>query len=89
MEKSTTNSVNNIDPVCGMKVDPGRTKIMTSYQGQIYHFCAEACRNAFETNPGHYLKPTPEKRKGWWERYLDRLTKANEKAFGRKRPKCC
>jgi YHS domain-containing protein len=88
MEETTTNNI-NIDPVCCMKVGSGRPLLTASYQDQSYYFCAEACRKAFELNPKRYLKSTPARRKGWWGRYLDRLAKANEKTFGKKRPKCC
>ncbi len=88
MEKTTTNNI-NIDPVCGMAVDSGRSVLTASYQEQNFYFCAEACRKAFELDPEQYLKSIPAKRKGWWGHYLDRLAKANEKTFGKKRPKCC
>ncbi|NIM96516.1 MAG: YHS domain-containing protein, partial [candidate division Zixibacteria bacterium] len=29
-----------IDPVCGMKVVPGKTKLVSLYQGHSYWFCA-------------------------------------------------
>ncbi len=46
-----------IDPVCGMIVDPGRTRLVALYQGHSYWFCAEGCRRAFETNPKKHLEP--------------------------------
>jgi YHS domain-containing protein len=88
MGKTTANNI-NIDPVCGMKVKPSSTEQTASYQEQSFYFCAEACRKAFELDPRRYLKSMPAQRKGWWGRYLDRLAKANEKTFGKKRPKCC
>ena len=66
----------DIDPVCGMSVVPGDTKLVSIYNGNSYWFCAKACRNAFESNPEKYLKP--KKRKGIWGRYLDRLNRATE-----------
>jgi YHS domain-containing protein len=81
----------SIDPVCGMKVDPNTTDIMTTYEGQEYYFCAEACRREFEDNPKRYQKPKSDKSKApktWWGRYLERVAKANEKLFGG-RPYCC
>ena len=80
-----------IDPVCGMKVDPNTTDIMTTYQEQEYYFCAEACRREFEANPERYRKTKLGRRKEpktWWGRYLERVAKANEKLFGG-RPQCC
>jgi len=80
-----------IDPVCGMKVNPNTTDIMTTYEGQDYFFCAEACRRKFEATPKSYLEPRPgryKEPKTWWGRYLERVAKANEKLFGG-RPNCC
>ena len=87
--KPTTEPV--IDPVCGMKVAPNKTDLMTTYQGQDYCFCAEACRREFEANPQRYRDPKPANRRGpktWWGRYLERVAKANEELFGG-RPRCC
>ena len=39
------------DPVCGMKVEPGMTRLVSNYQGHSYWFCSEDCRRAFEKNP--------------------------------------
>jgi YHS domain-containing protein len=80
-----------IDPVCGMKVNPNKTDIMTAYQGQDYYFCAEACRREFEAKPKRYQEPRPGRRKEpktWWGRYLERVAKVNEKLFGG-RHHCC
>ena len=62
-----------IDPVCGMKVDPATAAASTCYNGTKIFFCAEGCKKAFETNPKAY---TVAHRKGFWQRYLDRLGKA-------------
>ena len=78
-----------IDPVCGMDVDPGRTKLVSVHTGHSYWFCAEACRRAFEADPEKYLTPRPTKKKGWFGKWLDRMAKSNEKEFGSAGPKCC
>jgi P-type Cu+ transporter len=44
-----------IDPVCGMKVDPHRTKHRADYRGRTYYFCSEGCRKKFTATPEHYL----------------------------------
>ncbi|MBI2998062.1 MAG: YHS domain-containing protein [Deltaproteobacteria bacterium] len=44
------------DPVCGMQVDEKKAAATANYQGQTYYFCAEACKRAFEKDPGKYLK---------------------------------
>ncbi len=73
-----------IDPVCGMNVAPGENVWTTNHNGKSYWFCARECREAFEKNPGKYLK-----RKGWFGRFLDRMNRANEEQFGGSGPKCC
>jgi len=79
-----------IDPVCGMEVEPGRTKLVSVHEGHSYWFCAEGCREAFEAHPDQYLRRSkPVKKKGWFARYLERMAKTNEKEFGRTGPKCC
>ena len=67
----------NIDPVCGMRVDRNTKVKPVDYEGHSYVFCAEACREAFENEPQRYLVATcGKKHKGIWQRYLDRLNKA-------------
>ena len=39
------------DPVCGMAVTPSETTPNVAYRGQLYYFCAPACRRAFERDP--------------------------------------
>ncbi len=84
MEQSTTSNQIFIDPVCLMKVAPGKKNIVFTHQMRTYYFCAESCRKAFEANPDKYLESMSFKRKGWWSRYLDRLNRAT----GGKPPKC-
>ncbi|MCK4985082.1 MAG: YHS domain-containing protein [Desulfobacterales bacterium] len=73
-----------IDPVCGMTVNPKTAEIVATIEGQTYYFCAEGCRQTFVKTPKKYLEPKPEKKKGWWGRYTQRL----EKATGGKAMKC-
>ena len=80
--------IKTIDPVCGMEVEPGRTKLVALYKGKSYWFCAEGCRKAFETDPGKYLETKPAKKRGWFGRYLDRISKISEKEFGCDGPTC-
>jgi YHS domain-containing protein len=75
---------NNIDPVCGMKVDPARAGFTSTHKGRTYYFCAEQCKRAFDSKPDHYIKP-----KGFFGRFLERLAKTNEKTFGSGGPSCC
>lgn len=88
MERLATTSATHADPVCNMGVDPGKTRLVAIYQGHSYWFCSQDCREVFETNPGKYLDPKLQKRKGWLGRYLDRMARANKEQFGGAGPKC-
>jgi Cu+-exporting ATPase len=46
------------DPVCGMDVDTGTSKLTSSHQGQTYHFCSAGCKQAFDGDPARYLSRT-------------------------------
>jgi YHS domain-containing protein len=48
-----------IDPVCGMEVEPATAKWKTDYHGKIYYFCAPGCQRSFEKEPEKYLKSGP------------------------------
>lgn len=50
------------DPVCKMSIIEESAQHKVEYQGKKYYFCSAACRNAFEKNPGKYLKE-----KTWWK----------------------
>jgi len=43
------------DPVCGMAVDPALSLHHTEYQGHLYHFCGNRCRERFLAEPARYL----------------------------------
>lgn len=50
-----------IDPVCGMTVDPATAKGGSStYKGANYFFCNPKCRTKFDANPESYLNPKPQ-----------------------------
>lgn len=88
MERNEIETKTAIDPVCGMDVVPGKTRLVSVYRGQSFWFCASGCREAFETNPKKYLGLKRPKQKGWFKRYLDRMAKANQKHMGCGRSKC-
>lgn len=48
------------DPVCGMKVDPHKTKHKAQHEGRPYYFCSASCLSKFEAEPGRYLQPATE-----------------------------
>ncbi len=44
-----------IDPVCGMEVDPKSAAATYEYKGKTYYFCAPGCKRSFEKDPEKYL----------------------------------
>ncbi len=48
--------------MCGRDVDSSAIGASTEYEGTRYHFCAPACLQAFEANPGHYVGGTADAR---------------------------
>jgi YHS domain-containing protein len=83
--ESTILNKKAIDPVCGMNVPMVAGTPLSNYDGVKHYFCAETCRTSFEANPQKYLGASLPKKKGFWQRYLDRLNKAT----GGKPPSCC
>ena len=47
------------DPVCGMTVDPEKTRHHAAHDGMAYHFCSAGCRTKFLAEPLRYLAPAP------------------------------
>ncbi len=45
------------DPVCGMEFDEEDAVATSEYEGTIYFFCADRCREVFEEDPERYLEP--------------------------------
>jgi Cu+-exporting ATPase len=44
------------DVVCGMNVDPAKAAATSEYNGKTYYFCAKACKNKFDADPGKYAQ---------------------------------
>lgn len=49
----------DIDPVCGMEVDPTTAAGYYDYQGKRYYFCAVSCLNKFKADPERFLRSAP------------------------------
>lgn len=49
------------DPVCGMEISRLTAPASYKYNGKIYYFCAEMCRDQFESEPDKYLAKWPRK----------------------------
>lgn len=48
-----------IDPVCGMTVDPTQSPHSLSYQKKTYLFCSAHCLQKFKTTPERYIQSMP------------------------------
>src|ERR1051325_3628713 len=58
-------TVAQIDPVCGMTVDPDHAAGSFEYQGNTYYFCSTHCLHRFRENPEAFLnKPEPPAKPG-------------------------
>jgi P-type Cu+ transporter len=44
-----------IDPVCGMAVDPARAKATVAHLGKTFYFCCSGCAETFRADPAKYL----------------------------------
>ncbi len=47
------------DPVCGMWVDPAKSRFSHEHDGQRYFFCCGGCRAAFEADPTRFVAAAP------------------------------
>jgi YHS domain-containing protein len=45
-----------IDPVCGMEVDPQSAAGQATYDGKTYYFCSLGCQQQFERSPATYVQ---------------------------------
>ena len=43
-----------LDVVCGMRIDPADAVAISEYSGRTYYFCAAACKQRFDAEPGRY-----------------------------------
>jgi YHS domain-containing protein len=44
-----------IDPVCGMEVDPLTAEWRQEFEGNTYYFCSKGCMEDFAEDPSSYL----------------------------------
>jgi Cu+-exporting ATPase len=43
-----------IDPICKMDVDIATAELVSEYEGKKYYFCAQYCKDTFDTDPKKY-----------------------------------
>lgn len=51
------NTAQQLDPVCGMMVDPLTAAGQSEYGGHTYYFCSPGCKRSFDADPERYLGP--------------------------------
>ena len=56
--KIMSTTTTQIDPVCGMSVDPERAAGSVDYNGTTYYFCSTHCVHRFRENPESFLHKT-------------------------------
>ena len=49
-----------LDPVCGLEVEPRETTGSYALDGHEYFFCSTRCLDAFKQNPGKYVGEQPK-----------------------------
>jgi len=45
-----------LDPVCGMTVNPGSAAGSSQHAGKTWYFCSPRCKQRFDADPGSFLK---------------------------------
>jgi Cu+-exporting ATPase len=50
-----TTSVAELDPVCGMTVNPSTAKGQVDHAGKTYYFCSSNCVKKFRQDPSKYI----------------------------------
>jgi len=48
-------TIDVVDPVCGMTVDPDHAAAHRDHAGVTYSFCNPGCATTFDANPDHYI----------------------------------
>jgi Cu+-exporting ATPase len=56
---SHAHAMSEIDPVCGMTVDPAKAAGSYDYKGTTYYFCAVSCLERFRADPEQVLSKKP------------------------------
>ena len=46
----------DMDRVCGMSIDIVTAPFRSTWQGEIYYFCSEPCKDQFDQVPERYMK---------------------------------
>src|ERR1051326_3529214 len=52
MEAATT--ARQVDPVCGMTVDPATAAAQSEFEGETFYFCCAGCKQKFDADPSRF-----------------------------------
>ena len=55
LQAKDSSAPSDIDPVCGMTVDPARSAGSAIHDGQTYYFCSTRCLQQFQTEPQKFI----------------------------------
>lgn len=55
VERQTSKTGKEKDPVCKMDVDPATAAAKSEYKGKTYYFCAVGCKKTFDADPEKYI----------------------------------
>jgi P-type Cu+ transporter len=55
-----TTTVTELDPVCGMSVNPSAVAIHVKHKGKTYYFCSKHCSAEFKHHPSKYISKTAD-----------------------------
>jgi Cu+-exporting ATPase len=61
MPAASLQSAGEVDPVCGMTVQPGTAAGFYEHEGKTYYFCAKRCLEKFRSDPQYYVT-SPDQR---------------------------
>ncbi len=61
-EPAATPTVEQVDPVCGMTVDPADAAGSHEYRGRTYYFCSPSCLERFAAAPAEFVTDSGEAR---------------------------
>jgi Cu+-exporting ATPase len=51
---NAADAILEVDPVCAMKVTPGKAAASVTHEGRTWYFCSQGCSTKFEADPGKY-----------------------------------
>jgi Cu+-exporting ATPase len=56
-QTETPQTVDVVDPVCGMTISPADAVGTAAYKGHTYYFCSDSCLEQFRADPAKFVDP--------------------------------